>query len=96
MQLNVSLVFKTAKREHRIFKATERRMCYECGAYGHTRQYCPIVKKTYATVTRTGPPVNVTENVENESRAEQESVPERPGTVKNGPDEVHMYRIIMR
>ena len=45
-QLNVSLMFKTVKREHRIFAATERLMCYECGVYGHTRQNCPHVKKT--------------------------------------------------
>ena len=93
MQLNVALVFKTAKREHRIFAATERLICYECGAYGHTRQYCPDVKKTYATVTRADPPVHVTENVENESRVEQESVPERQGTVKKGADEVHRYSV---
>ena len=37
--------------------------------------------------------MNVTENVENESRAEQESVPECPGTVKNCPDEVHRHSI---
>ena len=39
--------------------------------------------------------MNVTENVENESRAEQESVPERQGTANNGVDEVHidMYSV---
>ena len=92
-QLNVSLMFKTVKREHRIFAATERLMCCECGVYGHTRQNCPHVKKTYSTLTRAGPTVNVTENVENESRAEQEYVPEPPGTVKKGADEVHRHSI---
>ena len=47
----------------------------------------------HAQVTRAGTPVNVTENVENESRGEQESVPERQGTVKKGADELHVYRI---
>ena len=51
------------------------------------------MKKTYATVTRADPPVHVTENVENESRVEQESVPERQGTAQKGADEVHMYSI---
>ena len=37
--------------------------------------------------------MNVTQNVENESRVEQESVLERQGPVKKGVDEVHRHSI---
>jgi len=70
-QLNISMTFKVAEHDYRIFAMTETLICYNCGAYGHTKYYCPGGKKeTYAaaaadglghvTATTTGSLSNVT------------------------------------
>jgi len=47
-QLSVSFNLKLDGHEYQVFAATETLICYGCGSQGHTRNYCPNAKRTYA------------------------------------------------
>ena len=58
-QINISLSFKLAEHDYRIFAMTETLTCYGCGAYGNTRYHCPDVNRIYSAAAEggSGPPV---------------------------------------